>query len=134
MRRVELTWVEGQRYQGVDSGGNTVALGSGGEPGVSPAEALLLALAGCAAHDVVAIVAKQRATLRRLVVTVTGEQLPTPPRAYRAIHLRFEVSAEGLTEAKLRRAADLALNKYCTVRASLSPEIAVTFAVVLDEV
>jgi putative redox protein len=132
MARVELTWIEGQRYLGVDSTRHSVVLSSGDDVGVRPSEALLIALAACSAHDVVAIVEKQRAELRRLSVTVSGEQETAPPRAFRAIHLRFAAAADGLTPEKLRRAADLALNKYCSVRASLSPTIAVTFETVLE--
>jgi putative redox protein len=130
---VELTWTAGQHSQGVDSAGHGVALASGGEAGVRPSEALLLALAACAAHDVVVILRKQRAALARLAVLVDGEQAPEPPRAYRRIHLRFVVAAAGASVAKLRRAADLALNTYCAVRASLAPEIDVTFEVILEE-
>lgn len=129
--RVELRWLEGQRYAGVDSAGHRVALASGGEAGVRPADALLLALAACAAHDVVAIVRKQRGVLRRLVVLVDGERAEKPPRAFRRIHLRFEAAADGISGAQLHRAADLALNTYCTVRASLAPQIAVTFEAAL---
>jgi putative redox protein len=124
--------VAGQRYEGLDEKGNRVALGARDEPGLRPTDALLLALASCSAYDVVEIARKQRAMLRRLVVRVAGERDEAPPRPFRRIHLRYEAAAEGLSEAKLRRAADLALNKYCAVRASLAPQIEVTFEVALE--
>lgn len=134
MGRIQLTWVEGQRYLGVDSTNHSVVLSGGDDVGVRPSEALLLALAGCSAYDVVEIIRKQRAELRRLRVVVTGEQAPDPPWPYRRIHLRYEVVAAGSTVERVTRAADLALNTYCSVRASLSPEIDVTFEVaLLDE-
>lgn len=131
MADVELTWIERQRYLGVDSTGHSVVLSSGDDVGVRPSDALLLALAACAAHDVVEIVRKQRGGLRRLTVAVHGEQAPEPPRRYRAIHLRFAADAQGTTPEKLRRAVDLALNKYCAVRASLAADIDITFEVSL---
>jgi putative redox protein len=132
MAEVALTWIEGQRYLGVDSTQHSVVLSGGDDAGVRPAEALLLSLAACSAHDIVEIVWKQRARLVRLAVTVTGEQRATPPRRYTRIHLRYEAEAAGLSDARLRRAVELAL-RYCPVRASLNDEIDVTFeAVLLD--
>jgi putative redox protein len=129
---VELTWIDRQRFLGVDSGGHAVVLSPGDDIGVKPAETLLIALAACAAHNVVAILRKQRARLERLVVSVSGEQAASPPRAFQNIHLRFRVMVAGVRPAQLERAVDLALNKYCSVRASLAPEIVVTFAVELQ--
>ena len=62
---------------------------------------------------------------------VTGDQAAAPPWAYQRIHLGFHITAAGVQLAQLERAVDLALNKYCSVRASLAPEIAVTFEVEL---
>lgn len=133
MTRVELVWQAGQRYWGADSAGHTVLLGADDQPGVRPADALLLALAGCSAYDVVAIARKQRLALARLSVTAEAERAARPPRAYTRIHLRYAAAAAGLTDAKLRRAVDLALNRYCSVRASLDPAIAVSFEVAVLE-
>lgn len=127
MAQIELTWIAEQRFLGVDSTGHSVVLSAPDDIGVKPAETLLIALAACAAYDVVAIIAKQRAQLESLTVSVTAEQNPAPPRAFRSIHLHFRVGARNLRQEQLQRAIDLSLNKYCSVRASLSPEIAVTF-------
>ena len=132
MAKVELTWVEQQRFLGVDSTGHTVVLSPGNDIGVKPAETLLIALAACAAHDVVEILHKQRAYLEQLRVHVTGEQAAEPPWAYQRIHLAFQVAADGVRLVQLERAVELALNKYCSVRASLAAAIDVTFAVELE--
>lgn len=133
MATVELTWIEGRRFLGVDSTRHSVVLSGGDDVGVRPSDGLLLALAGCAAYDIVAILEKQRLALRGLTVTVAGEQAEAPPWPYRRIHLRVAAAAAGLRPAQLARAVDLALNKYCSVRASLHPEIAVTFEAVAEE-
>jgi putative redox protein len=129
MVEVQVNWIAGHQYEGIDSEGQTIRLGAAGETGVRPAEALLLALGSCAAYDVVTILAKQRAILQRMQVLVSSEQSERPPFKYHAIHLRFQIAAENLRLQRLERAVDLALNKYCTVRASLDPAIAVTFSV-----
>ncbi len=131
MAQIELTWIGQHRFLGVDSTGHTVVLSPGADIGVKPAETLLIALAACTAHDVVEILHKQRARLEQLLVQVTSDQAVEPPWAYERIHLGFQITAAGVQLTQLERAVDLALNKYCSVRASLAPEITVTFEVEL---
>jgi putative redox protein len=130
---ITLTWIADQRFLGVDSTGHSVVLSAPHDIGVKPAETLLIALAACSAYDLVTIIAKRRATLRRLGIQVAATQAERPPQRFTSIHLRYSVAAEHLTLAQLQRAIDLALNKYCTVRASLAPDIAVTFEADLTE-
>jgi putative redox protein len=127
MAQIELTWIEKQRFLGVDSTGHSVVLSPGVDIGVKPSDTLLIALAACASVDVVEILHKQRAHLDRLTARASGEQAAEAPWAYQRIHLHFVVTASGVRPAQLDRVVDLALNKYCSVRASLAPNIQVTF-------
>ncbi len=132
MAQVELTWIERQRYLAVDSVGHSAVFSGKDDVGVKPSEALLLSLAGCSAHDVVEIIGKRKLTLDSLKVTVSGEQKEKAPWPFTRIHLRYTASAEGLDIEQLNRAIDLSLNKYCSVRASLSPDVQVTYEAVLE--
>jgi putative redox protein len=132
MAHIELTWIPDQTFLGVDSTNHSMVLSPGGGVGVKPSEAMLIALASCSAVDLVEILKKQRATLNRLVITVDGEQDADPPWRYRRIHLHYQVTAIDATLEKVQRAVDLALNRYCSVRSSLHPEIEVTFKVDLN--
>ena len=127
MAQIELTWIEKQRFLGVDSTGHSVVLSPPGDVGVKASDTLLIALAACAAFDVVEILHKQRAQIERLSIRTSGEQAAEAPWAYQRIHLHVDVAAAGVRQAQLDRAIDLALNKYCSVRASLDPKIEVTF-------
>ena len=131
MSQIELKWLHKHRYLGVDSTGHSVVLSPPGDVGVKPSDLLLIGLAGCAAYDIVEILLKRRARLDGLTVRVSGEQAREAPWAYQRIHLDFEVTAAGISAEQLERAADLALNKYCSVRASLSPAIEVTSSIEL---
>ncbi|GAB4129898.1 MAG: OsmC family protein [Roseiflexaceae bacterium] len=133
MAHITLTWISEQRFVGTDSGGHSIVLSAPNDIGVKPAETLLLALASCSGYDLVTIIARRRVPLRRLVVEVQAEQAARPPKAFTSIHLRYLVDAPGLTQAQLDRAIDLALNHYCTVRASLNPAILLSFTGVLAE-
>ncbi len=129
MAHIELTWIHDRTFLGVDSTNHSIVLSPGGGVGVKPSETMLIALASCSAVDLVEILKKQRATLHRLAITVDGEQDADPPWRYRRIHLCYQVIATDVTLEKVQRAVDLALNKYCSVRSSLHPEIEVTFEI-----
>lgn len=133
MAHIEVTWVHEHTFIGVDSTGHSLVLATPGGAGVKPSENLLIALASCSAVDSVDIMKKQRARLEWFAVVVDAEQDAEPPWMFRRIHLRYQVTAAGITLEKVRRAVDLALNKYCSVQASLHPEVAVTFEVELAE-
>lgn len=133
MAEVELIWVNEHRYLAIDSSKqHCVLLSPPSDIGVKPSDALLISLASCTAHDTINIIKKQRSVLHQLHIHVTAEQASEPPWKYQNIHLRFDIKADDLKQQQAERAVDLALNHYCSVRASLAPDIPVTFAVVLE--
>jgi putative redox protein len=92
---------------------------------------LLVAAATCSASDVVLILEKQRVALRALEVALRGTRREEEPRRYTALHFVFTISGDGVDETKARRAIDLSLEKYCSVVASLAPDIHITYDVAL---
>lgn len=92
--------------------------------GLRPMELFLAALAGCSAVDVVQILTRQRQDLRDLVVDAEGVRVEAIPAVYETIMLRF--TAHGPVDpARLSRAVELAVTKYCSVRDMLRPEVEV---------
>ncbi|MFL5517654.1 MAG: OsmC family protein [Gemmatimonadales bacterium] len=96
-----------------------------------PMLTLLLAAAACTGADVVVILQKMRVPPRSLRIEASGVRRETEPRRYLSVHFDFHVAAEGLDEARVRRAVDLSLTKYCSVINSLAPDIAVTYGITL---
>jgi putative redox protein len=96
-----------------------------------PMLTLLLAAAACTGADVVVILQKMRVPIRSLRIEASGVRRETEPRRYLSLHFDFQVIAEGLDEARMRRAVDLSLTKYCSVVNSLAPDIAVTYGITL---
>ncbi len=132
MASVDITWINEQRYLAVDSSNHSVVLSPPNDVGMKPTEMLLVALATCSAYDVVNIIQKQRARLERLAVHVEGEQKPDPPWMYTKIHLHFKAVATNLKQEQLTRAIELSMNQYCSVRATISSEVQVTFQADLE--
>ncbi len=93
----------------------------------SPTELLLSALSGCTAVDIVAMLKKRRKTIDRFEIHTEGTRAETTPRYFTDIHLRFVVTSPDATAEELNKIAALAVEKYCSVGASLKSEL--TFSV-----
>lgn len=121
--RAKVSWVEGMRFVGAGDSGHGVLMESksGETPpiGSSPMEMVLIALGGCSSVDIVDILRKMRQGLSSLEVVVHAERALEPPRVFVKADLEFVASGEGLTDASLKRAVDLSMDKYCSVAAML---------------
>jgi|SRR5919106_70982 putative redox protein len=126
-KRVTLDWVQDLRFTGGEPGGPPVTLDGDNTAGPGPMVTLLLAAAACTGSDVVDILKKMRVPFGQLTIEATGVRRQEHPCRYVLIHLVYRMGGIGLDEAKIRRAIDLSLEKYCSVVHSLAPDVAVTY-------
>ena len=131
IKHVALDWAEGTVFRGGAPGGPQLVIDGDNAQAPGPMLTLLLAAASCTGSDVVMILEKMRVGLRTLRIEVHGTRREEIPRRYTAIRFEFQVAGEGLDEARARRAIDLSLEKYCSVVASLAPDIAVSYGLTL---
>jgi putative redox protein len=118
---VDIEWQSELRLHAM-AGENRLILDSDGAAGVSPMQALALALAGCMAMDVVHILRKGRHDLRGLRARLSGQRAPQEPRRFIAIALHFTVSGAVPAE-QIHRAIVLSRDKYCSVWNSMRQDI-----------
>lgn len=128
---VAIRWREKLVFEGGRAGQPPVTVDGDSKVATSPVEMLLVAAATCTAADVVDILKKMRVDLRTLEIDVQGARREEHPRRFTAIQLHFQVSGTGADETKVRRAVDLSLEKYCSVIASLAPDIQVGYDVTI---
>ncbi len=102
--------------------------------GVSGSDLLPMSLIGCASHDVVEILNKQKQDLHQLIVTADSIQDDDPPWRFRKIHIHYQAIGKGLDPEKVGQAIKLSEEKYCSVYATLKDAIEIThdFEVVED--
>jgi putative redox protein len=93
---------------------------------------LLCALASCTGVDVVDILEKRRTPVASLDIAVTGQRADETPARLTAIALRYRIGGAGIERAHAERAIELAVTKYCSVRDSLDPTMAITWTLELD--
>lgn len=132
IRRAEVRWEGGLRFRGGESGGPDTLLDADGVDAPGPFIALLLAAGACAASDVVAILGKMRVELAHASVDLVATRRDEHPRRLVALELVFHLRGGRLSEATAARAVELSLTKYCSVLASLAPDVALSHAIRLD--
>jgi putative redox protein len=108
------TDVNGHRVQ-IDTSPET----GGKNYGARPMQLLLMGLAGCSAIDVVKILNKQRQNVTDYKMVVRGErEHGKEPSLWKEIEVEFHIYGD-VEPAKAQRAADLSIEKYCSVAATL---------------
>lgn len=126
---VTMRWLKELQFEGRGTGGDgpNILVDADTRVATSPVELLLLAAATCTASDIVIILQKQRVGLESLDVEVTGTRRDEEPRRFTALAFHVRVRGAGADESKVRRAIDLSIEKYCSVIASLAPDIPITY-------
>lgn len=130
--QIKAEWKGGQQFDTGRPDGPVARFDGTGGSGQSPMDAVLSALAACAGIDVVEILGKRRTPPERFSIEVSGTRRDTPPRRYTNIHLRFIIDGAGIEAVHAQRAIALAFEKYCSVSASLAPDIEVKSMLVLN--
>ena len=128
---VTVRWKEQLQFEGASAGKPPILVDGDTRVATSPAELLLVAAATCTAADIVIILEKQRVKLGALEIAVRGTRREMDPKRYTAIAFHFTIRGEGADETKARRAIDLSLEKYCSVVASLAPDISISYDVTI---
>jgi putative redox protein len=129
-KTVRVKWVEKKQFVGTDESKHSVVMSSQDEEngtGMSPSQLLLVALGGCTAYDVVAILQKKRQRLTGLEIAVTGKQDPHPPWTYRKIHIHYVVQGKELREKAVHDAIRISEEKYCSVSATVRGAAEITY-------
>ncbi len=100
--------------------------------GIRPMEMILAAVATCSAFEIVNILKKQRQPVENLSMNVSGvREKKETAKPFSQIDVDFKVKG-AVDLKKAERAADLAINKYCSAKASLDPNIKVNYTVNIE--
>ncbi|MEZ0612492.1 OsmC family protein [Fibrella sp. WM1] len=105
----------------------------GHNAGARPMEMLLMGLAGCSAIDVIVILNKQKQIIDDFAIRVQGQrEQGATPAPFKSIHIEYRLQGD-LDEAKVRRAIDLSMDKYCSATAQLRPTADITWSLLLNQ-
>ncbi len=100
----------------------------GHNAGARPMEMLLMGLAGCSAIDVILILQKQKQVIDDFRMKVDGlREKGAVPAPFKKIHITYLLKGK-LDNAKVKRAIDLSMDKYCSATAQFRPSTDITYS------
>src|SRR5213592_3247292 len=137
MESASVTLVDGMHFAG-DIGGVCIDLDAGESvggvgAGPRPHRLLLLAMAGCTAMDVLAILRKKRQQVSGLSVEVQGSRADQHPKVYTRFDVLYRVRGTNIDPQAVARAIELSVIRYCPVIAMLGKVAEVTTSYAVDE-
>lgn len=129
--KTRATWRGDHRF---DAGpdGRTTAIDADSKTAPGPVETLLSAIATCSGVDVLDILAKRRTPANQVVIEVTAYRRPEPPRRVERLEITFQIDGVNIAAEDAERAIELSFEKYCSVAASLAPDIVTETTLVLN--
>lgn len=124
-KTVTLYHLVGRRFVGTSEDGQRVMIDGEtvARTGMGPMDLILNALGACAAYEVVGMLTKRKLAIASYRIELAGERADAVPAYYTHIHARHFLRVPGLDQKTADRFIDLALNKYCSVAASLKAQI-----------
>jgi putative redox protein len=129
--KTEVTW-RGERMFDAGPPGRQHRIDAAAKEAPGPVETLLGSIATCSAVDIIDIIAKRKTQVERLSVSVVGERRPEYPRRLMKVHLEYSIDGPGIEREHAERAMQLSFERYCSVAASLAPDIAVDATLTLN--
>ncbi|HTR45364.1 MAG TPA: OsmC family protein, partial [Thermodesulfovibrionales bacterium] len=82
---------------------------------------------GCSGMDVISVLKKKRQDVRNLEMNIKGERATEHPQKFTEITIEFVVTGRGLSEDAVKRAVELSMEKYCSVKATLEGVAKINF-------
>ena len=100
--------------------------------GPRPKGLTLVSLIGCTGMDVISILGKMKVKVENFSVGAEALLADEHPKKFLEIKVIYRFSGAGITAEPLRKAIALSEEKYCGVRATLSPAVTINHEIVLN--
>jgi len=137
MSGAKVTYISGMQFVGEADSGHAIVMDGpaetgGKNTGLRPMELLLVGLGGCTGMDVVSILKKKKQAISGIEINVNGDKAEHYPQKFNAIDIKFVIRGKNISEEAVRRAIQLSMEKYCSVKATLegSASIDYTFTII----
>ncbi|MFQ3574217.1 MAG: OsmC family protein [Thermodesulfovibrionales bacterium] len=137
--KATLKWLDGFQFVGESTSGHAIVIDGSKDSGaagtaMTPMELLLVGVGGCAGMDVISILQKKKQDVRGLKINVNGKTPQEYPKRYTDIDIEFIVSGKNIEETAVKRAIELSMEKYCSVKATLEGSAKVTTSYRIEEI
>ena len=108
----------------------------GGEgKGVRPKALMLSSLSGCTGMDVASLIKKMRTdeSVSKFTVDVEGNLTEEHPKVYDKVHVVYTFEGKEMNQAKLEKAVNLSIERYCGVFEMFRQFATVTHEIIFKE-
>ena len=124
MLTAKVTYVNGMQFIGDSESGHALVMDAdpsagGRNTGPKPMELLLISAGGCSGMDIISVLKKKRQDVTGLEIQVKGEKAEDYPMKFTDITLKFIVRGRNISESAVKKAVELSMTKYCSVKATL---------------
>lgn len=121
-QHVTTKWLGQMAFDSTNPSGHTVRIDAGTEvggsgAGLSPKALMLSALAGCSGLDVASLIKKMKLEVVDFRIETIANLTEEHPKHYDAVTIEYHFHGPKLDEAKLQKAVNLSVEKYCGVMA-----------------
>ncbi|MDP2277808.1 MAG: OsmC family protein [Nitrospirota bacterium] len=133
MLEAKVTYVDGLQFVGEAASGHAIVMDGdmevgGRNAGARPMELLLIGLGGCSGMDVVSILKKKKQEINGVEIKVKGEKAENYPKKFTDIDIEFIVRGRNVSKDAVKRAVELSMEKYCSVKATLEDSAKITWS------
>jgi putative redox protein len=124
MPKAKVTYVNGMQFVGEADSGHAIVMDGppetgGKDTGLRPTELLLVGLGGCSGMDVVSILKKKKQAITGIEININGQKAESFPQKFTEIEIEFIIKGKNISEEAVKRAVQLSMEKYCSVKATL---------------
>ena len=118
--KVITHWKGNSQFESDNPSGKTLLIDTsvedgGYNSGLRPKALMLASLAGCSGLDVVSILNKMKVKISDFRIDTSGELTEEHPKYYHTVMVEYHFYGDNLEEAKIKKAVDLSIEKYCGV-------------------
>lgn len=127
--KVTLGYKDEEEYYAVNEQGNRIEIDMHApeeKQAMSPMQLLLSGVVACAAVDLVKMVKKRRKTLVDFSGEAEGNRRDEFPKKFTDVHVKFIFTSPDLEEEEAAKLVDLAVEKYCSVAATINESTKLT--------
>jgi putative redox protein len=134
--KAKIEWEQGMAFRAALDGHEFTIDGTpeagGRNLGPRPKGLTLVSLAGCTGMDVISILGKMKVKVDAFRVETEALLADEHPKKFLEIKVTYIFEGAGITPEPLRKAVALSEEKYCGVRATLSPAVTIRHEIVLN--
>ncbi len=132
MPRAKVKYTDGLQFVGQADSGHAIVMDGdadvgGNNTGLRPMELLLIGMGGCSGMDIVSILKKKREIVTDVEINVNGKKAEDYPQKFTDIDIEFVVKGRNLSDEAVKRAVQLSMDRYCSVKATLEGTAKITY-------